>query len=255
MHSQKFSAFFAVLFISVLPAFAADKTFKALLVTGGCCHDYENQSKVLTEQIASNALAMSGIKVEFTVVNQGGTSRASKIPLYENKDWAKGFDIVVHNECFGEVGDLDWIKGIVAPHAAGLPAMVIHCSMHSYRALQTDEWREFVGVDSRYHESSKTFELVTLRPDHPVMKGFPEKWTTPIKDELYVTKPMPHCVPLVQAYGVESKKENICVWLNQYGKARVFGLTTGHSTENLGNPEYSRMISRGFLWALDRLEK
>jgi len=27
-----------------------------------------------------------------------------KLPLYDNPDWAKGFDIVVHNECWADGG-------------------------------------------------------------------------------------------------------------------------------------------------------
>ena len=74
-----------------LPA-AAPQPIRALLVTGGCCHPYSEQAAILSKGISARA------HVSWTISNQGGTAKDSKIPLYENLDWAKGFDIVVHNE-------------------------------------------------------------------------------------------------------------------------------------------------------------
>ena len=78
---------------------AEAKPIRALLVTGGCCHDYENQKRILTEGISARA------NVEWTVVHEGGTSRDHKVSVYEKADWAAGYDVVVHNECFGGVED------------------------------------------------------------------------------------------------------------------------------------------------------
>lgn len=43
----------------------AAKTLKALLVTGGCCHDYQRQKKILTEGISARA------NVQWEIVHQG----------------------------------------------------------------------------------------------------------------------------------------------------------------------------------------
>ena len=42
------------------------KKLKALLITGGCCHNYTFQSTALTSGIEEK------VNVEFTVVNEGG---------------------------------------------------------------------------------------------------------------------------------------------------------------------------------------
>ena len=100
-----------------LPGMAQDKKLKALLVTGGCCHEYAKQAQILTKGISAR------IDIEWTIVNQGGTTTNTKIPLYENKDWAKGYDIVIHNECFAGVKDVEWVEGILKPHReGGVPA-------------------------------------------------------------------------------------------------------------------------------------
>jgi type 1 glutamine amidotransferase len=42
-------------------------------------------------------------------------------------------------------------------------------------------------------------------------------------------------------------------WINQYGKARVFGTTFGHSDDTFRDPVFLTLVSRGVLWAADRL--
>ena len=59
------------------------KKLKALLITGGCCHNYIFQSTALTTGIEEK------VNVEFTVINEGGTGTKAQIPLYDNPDWAK----------------------------------------------------------------------------------------------------------------------------------------------------------------------
>ena len=124
-------------------AFAQEvKPLKALLIVGGCCHDYTKQKTIIAEAVSKQA------QVEWTIVHQGGTATTSKIPYYENADWAKGFDIVVHNECFSDIPDPAWTQRVLKPHQDGLPGVVIHCAMHCYRD-KTDEWFKFCGVTSR----------------------------------------------------------------------------------------------------------
>jgi type 1 glutamine amidotransferase len=85
------------------------------------------------------------------------------------------------------------------------------------------------------------------------MKGFPATWTPPVDDELYVIKKTSaNCVALAVADGIENKGAHPCVWINQFGKGKVFGLTTGHRTETLADSKYLEMISRGFVWAVAR---
>ena len=75
-------------------AFAADaaKPLEVLYVTGGCCHDYEGQKKVIADGMAQRA------RVKVTVVHEGGASTDHKVSIYSKPDWAKGYDVVFHNE-------------------------------------------------------------------------------------------------------------------------------------------------------------
>ncbi len=84
----------------------AGKPLKALLITGGCCHDYTNQKKILSEGVSARA------NVEWKIVQEGGNSTNHKVSLYENPNWAEGYDVVVHNECFADVSDPAFIKNV-----------------------------------------------------------------------------------------------------------------------------------------------
>src|SRR5436190_2685453 len=85
-----------LLLTSTSPVVAAEKPLRALLITGGCCHNYVLQGQQLTNAVAKLAA------VEWTIVNEGGRGTKAEIPLYAKPDWAKGYDVVVHNECFAD---------------------------------------------------------------------------------------------------------------------------------------------------------
>ncbi len=216
------------------------------MITGGCCHDYTNQKKILAEGISKRA------NVEWTIVQQGGNKTDSMIPFYENDDWAKGYDIVVHNECFANAADPAWTARVLRPHREGTPAVVIHCTMHCYRD-KTDEWFKFLGVTSRGHGAQYAYEVVNVDKDHPAMAQFGDSWTTP-KGELYlIEKVWPSAHPLGQAKSQDGK-DQVCIWTNMYSdKTRVFGTTIGHHNETMSEEKYLDFLTRGLLWACDKL--
>ena len=239
--------FFLASLALTLVANSAQDPIKALLITGGCCHDYPRQKEIIPQGLQ----ARIQIPIEWTVVLDA--SNGGKIPLHESKDWAKGYDVVVHNECHAGVRDKDWVENILKPHREGTPAVAIHCAMHSYRA-GFDEWFKFLGVTSHRHGAHYPYEVHNLAKDNPIMKGFGETWGTP-KGELYlISKLWDTATPLAQAFSRDTKKNEVCVWTNQYGKGRVFGTTMGHHNETMAAAPWLDMVSRGFLWSMDRLD-
>jgi type 1 glutamine amidotransferase len=235
------------LFAFILTPQAAEP-LRALLVTGGCCHDYENQIRILTEGISARA------NVTWRIIHEGGDTRTHRVSIYENKDWARGYDVVVHNECFGQVDDDAFVENIAAAHKAGVPAVMIHCSSHSYRAAKTDAWRECVGITSVRHEKRRDFEVKNVAPDHPVMKGFPAVWLDK-DDELYVNvKLWPNAVPLARAYGQDTQQDHVVIWANTCGKGRVFSTTLGHQNSTIGHDVFLDVVTRGLLWACGKLD-
>ena len=232
---------------SVTNSAAAQKSLRALLITGGCCHNYALQTQQLTNTIAKLAT------VEWTVVKEGGDGTTAEISLYHNPDWAKGFDVVVHNECFADTTNQTYIRKITSAHQAGVPAVVIHCAMHTYRATDIDDWREFLGATSRRHDHQGKYPVKLVEPNHPILKGVSTNWVTAM-DELYVIEKLwPNAKALATSVSEQDGKTYPIAWVNQYGKARVFGTTYGHSDEAWRDENYLALVSRGVLWAAGRL--
>jgi type 1 glutamine amidotransferase len=225
------------------------KPLRALYITGGCCHDYTKQKDIIPPGVSARA------RVEWTIVQEGGDSQDHRISIFENPDWAKGYDVAVHNVCFSKVTDKAFIDKIVNAHRNGTPGVVIHCAMHTFSALKTDEWRECIGVTTRRHGPQQPLDVKNLKPEHPIMTGFPSEWKTG-KEELYaIEKVWPETTPLAQAYALDNKKDHVVIWTHTYGKGRVFGTTLAHSNATVSDPVYLDMLTRGLLWACDKLDE
>ena len=223
------------------------KPIKALLVIGGCCHDYNGQKKVLTEGISKRA------NVEWTVVHEGDPTTTHKHSVFLKPDWSKGFDVVVHDECTADVRDKGFVDNILKPHRAGLPAVILHCGMHSYRVPDSDEWFKFCGITSSGHGPQEPIAVTYVDAGHPVTKGL-ENWTT-VKEELYNNlKVWDTAKPL--ARGKQGNEDVVVAWTNTYDDdTRVFATTLGHNTETVADARYLDLVTRGLLWSLDKLDE
>ncbi|HLQ46302.1 MAG TPA: discoidin domain-containing protein, partial [Planctomycetaceae bacterium] len=241
-----------VLFLDASILSAADKLaapIKALLITGGCCHDYDAQKDLLAKGLQLRA------NIDVTVVRQGGATTNAKIPLYESHEWSKGFDVVIHDACFADVKDREWVDNILKPHQDGLPAVVVHCAMHCYRDGR-DEWFKFCGVTSRQHGAAYPHEVLNRDAAHPIMSGWGAGWANPAGELYWIEKVWPTAHPLAAAKNRERGTEEVCVWTNEYGdkKTRVFGTTLGHHNETVNDPKFLDLLTRGALWACGKLD-
>ncbi|HEY3323282.1 MAG TPA: ThuA domain-containing protein [Planctomycetota bacterium] len=236
----------------------AVKPIKVLLICGGNAHDYKNQSTLIPAGLKERINAE--VTVEHPTLPTGKEIPGNTvIDLYKKPDWIKGYDIVIHNECYAEVADKDAVESIAKAHAdSGVAAVVIHGSLHAYRSADkvTDEWRKLLGVTSVRHEKGgRTLEIKTVKADHPIMAGFVTPWKLD-KEELYVIeKEWPNCVPLATAFAEDAKKDFTVAWANTDGKAKVFGVSLGHPNATFQNMTYMDLMARGILWACDKIDE
>lgn len=219
------------------------KPIQALLITGGCCHNYLFQAAALTKGVEAYA------DIEWTIERDPRTGTRGKIELYDDPDWAKKYDVIVHNECFAATKDPQYIRKITEAHKAGANAVVIHCAMHTYRDAEIDDWREFLGVTSKHHEHQSNYPVKITDESHFITRGFTRDWVTP-KDELYIVEKLwPNAKALATSVSEKTKKEHPVAWVNQYGKARVFGTTYGHSDDTFRDDHFVHLLARGIVWA------
>ncbi|MGI9242620.1 MAG: ThuA domain-containing protein [Verrucomicrobiales bacterium] len=234
------------------PATATAKTIKALMVTGEGYHDYKAQKKIISDGVGER------LNIDWEILHH-------KTPAECKKDlgkagWAEGYDIVVYNICHAKEADTKFIDSIAAVHEAGKPAVALHCTMHSFHwnvkaegGNDSDKtWVKFLGVRSRNHGPKAAIKVHKLKPDHPVVKDLPEGWTTP-EGELYnILEVLPTATALADGdNGNEKQGKQVCIWVNQYGKGKVFGTTIGHHNSTMKTKEYLDLLANGITWALE----
>ena len=238
------------------------KPIRALLVIGGCCHDYERQKDIITKGISARA------NVQWVIAYDPNKGTNHKNPIYNNADWAKGFDVVVHDECSADVKDLETIDRILEPHRQGLPGVVLHCAMHCYRSegwpKAVTPWFEFTGLQTTGHGDQLPITMVYVDKDSPITKGLAD-WKTE-NEELYnnsAGKVLDTAHPLSTgkqttkgAGGKENTTESVVTWTNLYkGKTRVFATTLGHNNNTVSDARCLDLITRGLLWSVDKLDE
>jgi type 1 glutamine amidotransferase len=226
---------------------AAAKPLRALMIAGGCCHDYVKQKVILSEGISARA------NVTWTIV-QESKAGAHKNSAYAKDDWYKGFDVIFHNECYGHVKDEAFIEKIVKAHRDHkIPAVFTHCSAHTYRrSKNAEEWWKILGATSMNHGAKFKITVKNLKPKHPVMTGFGESWLTP-NGELYNIKKLWPSATALGEGSRDGKGKNVCVWVNEIDGYRGFATTLGHHNETMQAKTYLDMVARGLLWACDKL--
>jgi type 1 glutamine amidotransferase len=245
---------------SAAPAADDPKPIRALLVIGGCCHEYVKQKDIITSGISGRAL------VQWAISYDPDTGTKHVNPIYAKPDWAKGFDVVVHDECCSDVKDPEIINRILEPHRQGLPGVVLHCGMHSYRGEgypKMTKWYEFTGLQTNAHDAQEPIAITFEAKDSPITKGLKD-WSTG-REELYNNvsgKLLDTATPLARGKQVVKRKggkevnfDFVVAWTNMYtDKTKVFATTLGHNSVTVADERYLDLITRGLLWSVGKLE-
>ncbi len=241
------------------------KPLRALLITGGCCHEYGKQKDILKNGIEARA---------HVVVDQIHTDdKSTKPPLaiLGNADYAKGYDVVIHDECSADISDPKVIAAVLAPHRQGIPGVNLHCAMHSYRVgnpntkanagEERSAWFDYLGIQSSAHGPQEPISITVEDKENPISKSIID-WTT-TKEELYnnvqifpTAKALARGKQTVkQRDGTAKDVESVVVWLNRYGDTRVFSTTVGHNSATVSDTRYLDLVTRGLLWSCGKLNQ
>jgi putative membrane-bound dehydrogenase-like protein len=237
----------ALLLASLCPLISvnAAEPLKALLITGGCCHDYAKQHEVIAKGIQSRA------NVQVDVIWTDDKSTNPPLPIYDKVDWAKGYDIIIHDECAASMNNKETLTRILDAHQT-IPSIQLHCAMHSFRTGE-DRWFKRLGLQSNSHGPQEPIAITFVDKEHPITKTLAD-WTT-IKEELYNNANLFDAHPLAMGRQMVKGKavDAIVAWTNEKAGARSFSTTIGHNTETVADARYLDLITRGLLWACDKL--
>lgn len=252
----------ALLFALALnSASAAPPPLKALLITGGCCHDYGAQKDILKTGLEAR------LNIAVEQIHTDDKSARPPFAHHGNPEYAKGYDVVIHDECAADIGDPALINAVLKPHLVdGLPAVNLHCAMHSYRfgdfgkpvtpGASNASWFSFLGLQSSGHGPQEPITIVFTDAEHPITRGL-TGWTT-VNEELYnnVALHGGHALAKGRQQDQGRTVESVVAWTHEFGpkKTRVFSSSIGHNNETVADPRYLDMIARAVLWSTNKLK-
>ena len=133
------------------------------------------------------------INIKIDHIHSPDKSTKPPLPIFGKPGYAKGYDIIIHDECAAGISDADTIAGVLAPHRKGVPGVNLHCAMHSYRSgdfrkpvkpgADNAKWFEYIGLQSSGHGPKKPIDI-TFENGVPFITEGLKNWTTQ-NEELY----------------------------------------------------------------------
>lgn len=242
-HTPRRCGFLSVILAALLPLAGLGqpaKPLKALFLTGGGYHDYQKLTPFLTNSLGQRV--NMAFDVDFSLAR------------LDNKNFAQAYDVVIYDVCFVNAEDAQLDNALNAIRS-GKPAVMIHCSVHSFRnSPKVHQWEAGVGMRSKVHDAFGPFQTEKMDAASPILAGFPDDWRTP-GDELYQTIEFPKgSHALLSAKSPADGRVHIVCWTQTFGQGRVFATTLGHDMKTTDDPAYLGLLARGLLWACDKLE-
>jgi type 1 glutamine amidotransferase len=127
-------------------------------------------------------------------------------------------------------------------------------------AFARPNWEEFEKAvaggwrSQGFHGPAHAFKVKKTDAKHPISEGLPGSFEH-LVDELYQNSMLtPGSEVLATAYSDPGKprgtgKDEPVIWINQYGKGRVYENVLGHDKKAMADPNYQEWLRRGVIWA------
>ncbi|WP_435017810.1 ThuA domain-containing protein [Tundrisphaera sp. TA3] len=237
--------------LGLADAAGAERPIKALIITGDThpAHNWKETTPVLKDQ-----LTLPG-KVEVDV-----TTNPAKDLTDENL--AK-YDVLLLNykdhhpspeTTWSDANKAAFLKAV---HDGGKGVVLIH---HASSSFVKPNWAEFEKAiaggwrTQGFHGPAHAFAVKKTAAEHPISAGAPAEFAH-VKDELYQNCMVtPGSTVLATAYSDPAKpkgtgKDEAVIWVNAYGKGRIFENVLGHDAATLLDPGVQTWNRRGLVWA------
>ena len=139
----------------------------------------------------------------------------------------------------------------------GTGLVVYHFASSAFADPNWEEYERMICGGWRaqgFHGPKHEFQVKKTDVDHPISRGLPASFDHTI-DELYQNSLMVDGnVVLATAYSDPNLprgtgKDEPVIWVNTFGKGRVYNNVLGHDPEAISNPNYQEWMRRGVEWA------
>ncbi|QEH38487.1 Trehalose utilization [Aquisphaera giovannonii] len=222
---------------------------KVLIITGDNYHDW----KATTEYLKSKVLTPPNFDVDVTATPAKDLTESNlakyDVLLLNYMNTNKGGPETQWSDA-NKQAFLDAVrggKGLVSYHFASA-------------AFTKPNWAEFEKAiaggwrSQGFHGPKHVFTVKKAGPKHPISEGLPAEFVHAI-DELYQNSVItPGSTVLATAYSDPKKprgtgKDEPVIWVNTYGKGRVYVNALGHDVEAMSDPNFAAWLRRGVVWA------
>jgi uncharacterized protein len=220
-----------------------------LIITGDHGHAWKDTTERLSEILGSTGK----IKVDVTTTPSKDLTDLNlakyDVLLLNYKDTPKG----APESRWSEANKQAFLKAV----HDGKGLVVFH---HASSAFSNPNWEEFEkaiagGWRSKgFHGPKHEFTVKKTDAKHPISEGLASEFKHTI-DELYQNSVMvPGSTVLATAYSDPNKprgtgKDEPVIWVNTYGKGRVYENVLGHDVEAMSDPQFQDWLRRGVIWA------
>lgn len=242
----------AAALLSAAPGWAADgpKPVSLLIITGDHGHAWKETTRVLEDALSEGGR----IKVDVTTTPAKDLTDENlaryDVLLLNYKDTPKG----APETKWSDANKKAFLKAI---HEGGKGLVVYHFASAAFTKPNWEEFEKAIAGGWRtqgFHGPAHEFKVKKTDYKHPISEGLPAEFDH-ATDELYSNSLLtPGSVVLATAYCDPSKpkgtgKDEAVIWINNYGKGRVFNCALGHDVKALSDKPTQAWLRRGAEWA------
>jgi len=228
---------------------ASSNAVKALIITGDHGHAWKETTKVLGEVLKAGGK----VKVDVTTTPSkdltGDNLSKYDVLILNYRDTPEG----APESRWSDQNKQAFLKAV----REGKGLVVFHHASSAFVKPNWDEFEKAIAGGWRsqgFHGPKHGFTVKKTAANHPISQGLPSQFEHAI-DELYQNSVMvPGSTVLATAYSDPAKpkgtgKDEPVIWVNSYGKGRVYENVLGHDTVAMADPRFQEWMRRGVLWA------
>lgn len=228
---------------------AESEPVKLLIITGDEGHDWKTTTKSLKEILSEDGkIAVDVTETPSKDLTDENLAKYDVL-LLNYKDTPKGAPETRWSDANKEA----FLKAV----REGKGLYVHHYASSAFANPNWEEYEKAVAGGWRaqgFHGPRHVFKVKKTDAKHPISEGLTAEFEHVI-DELYQnSKILPGTTVLATAWSDPklekgTGKDEPVIWVNVYGKGRVYNNALGHDAEALADPNLHDWIRRGAVWA------